>query len=65
MMLLVVTRSLIKVITSVQRAGNGIQMAGVNGYNIPFVYNDFTKHVFTFRSNLVSDGNNIFFISRI
>ena len=50
-MLFVVTRSPIKAITSVQRAGNGIQKTGVNGYNVPFVNNGFTKHVFTFKSN--------------
>ena len=49
-MLFVVKRSPIKA-TSVQRAGNGIQKTGVNGYNVPFVKNDFTKHVFTFKSN--------------
>ena len=31
---------------------NGIQKTRVNGYNAPFVSNDFTKHVFTFKSNL-------------
>ena len=36
---------------SVQRAGNGIQQAKVNGYNIAFVNNGFTKHGFTFKSN--------------
>ena len=36
---------------SVQRAENGIQRTGVNGYNGPFVNNGFTKHVFTFKSN--------------
>ena len=51
-MLFVVMRSPIKAITSVQRAGNGIQKTGVNGYNVPFVNNGFTKHVFMFKSNL-------------
>ena len=50
-MLFMVTRSSKKAITSVQRAGNGIQKTGVNGYNVPFVNNGFTKHVFTFKSN--------------
>ena len=50
-MLFVVTRSPIKAITSVQRAGNGIQKTGVNGYNVPFVNNGFTKDDFTFKSN--------------
>ena len=36
---------------SVQRAGNGIQKTGVNGYNVPFVNNGFTKDDFTFKSN--------------
>ena len=45
-MLFVVTRSPIKAITSVQRAGNGIQKTGVNGYNVPFVNSGFKKHVF-------------------
>ena len=45
-MLFVVTRSPIKAIASVQRAGNGIQKTGVNGYNVPFVNSGFTKHVF-------------------
>ena len=49
-MFFVVKRSPIKA-TSVQHAGNGIQKTGVNGYNVPFVKNDFTKHVFTFKSN--------------
>ena len=31
---------------------NGIQKTRVNGYNAPCVSNDFTKHVFTFKSNL-------------
>ena len=46
---------------------NGIQRTGVNGYNVPFVNNRFTKQVFTLNLifNLVSDGNNIFFISLI
>ena len=46
---------------------NGIQRTGVNGYNVPFVKNRFTKHVFSFKSNfyVVSDGNNVFFISLI
>ena len=43
-MLFVVTRSPIK--ASVQRAGNGIQKAGVNGYNVLFVNSGFTQHVF-------------------
>ena len=47
----VVTKSLIKVIMSVQSAGNGIQKTRVNGYNVPFVNNGFTKHVSTFKSN--------------
>ena len=47
----VVTRSPIKAITSVQRAGNGIQKTGVNDYNASFVNNGFTKHVFTFKSS--------------
>ena len=46
---------------------NRIQKTGVNGYNVPFVNNGFPKHVL--RSNLifnlVSDGNNVFFISLI
>ena len=50
-MLLVVSESPIKAIVSVQRAGNGIQKTGMNGYNIPFVNSVFTKHVFTFKSN--------------
>ena len=33
------------------RGGNGIQQAKVNGSNIPFVNNGFTKHGFTFKSN--------------
>ena len=45
-MLFVVTRSPIKAIASVQRAENGIQKTGVNGYNVPFVNSGFTKHVF-------------------
>ena len=45
-MLLVVTRSSIKVIASVQRAGNGVEKTGVNGYNVPFENSGFTKHVF-------------------
>ena len=49
-MLFLVTRSPIKAITSVQRAGNGIQKTEVNGYNVPFVNNGCTKHVFTFKS---------------
>ena len=32
-------------------AGNGIQKTGVNGYNVQFVNNGTTKHVFTFKSN--------------
>ena len=36
----------IKAIASVQRAGNGIQKMGVNGYNVPFVNSGFAKHVF-------------------
>ena len=59
-MLFVVTRSPIKAIAKVERAGNGVQKTGVNGYNVPFVNNGFTKHVF-----YVSDGNNVFFISLI
>ena len=51
MMLLVVTINLIKGITSVQRAGNGMQNTGVNGYNVPFLNNGFTKYVFTCKSN--------------
>ena len=50
-MLVVVTRSPTKVITSVQRAGNGTQKMEVNGCNVPFVKNGFTKHVFRFKSN--------------
>ena len=50
-MLFVVTKSLIKAITGVQRGGNGIQKTGVNGDNVPFVNNGFTKYVFTFKSN--------------
>ena len=50
-MLFVVRGSPIKLITSTQRAGIGIQKTGVNGYNVPFVKNGFTKHVFTFKSN--------------
>ena len=49
-MLFVVTRSPIKAAKSVQRAGNGIQMTGVNGSNVLFVNNGLTKHVFTFKS---------------
>ena len=30
---------------------NGIQKTGVNGYNVSFVNNGFTKHVLTFKSN--------------
>ena len=48
-MLFVITRSPIKAIASVQHAGNGTQKTGVNGYNVPFMNNDFTKHVFTFK----------------
>ena len=59
-MLFVVTRSPIKAIAKVERAENGVQKTGVNGYNVPFVNNGFTKHVF-----YVSDGNNVFFISLI
>ena len=47
-------------IVKVERAGNGVQKTGVNGHNVPFVNNGFTKHVF-----YVSDGNNVFFISLI
>ena len=43
-MLVVVTRSPIKTIASVLFAGNGMQKTGVNGYNVPFVNSDFTKH---------------------
>ena len=54
-------------ITSVQRAQHGIQKTGVNGYDVSFVNKGSTKHVFMSKSNfnLVSDGNNIFFISLI
>ena len=51
MILFVVMRSPIKAIMSVQRAWNGIQKIGVNGYNVSFVKNGFTKYVFTFESN--------------
>ena len=66
-MLFVVMKSLIKVITSVQRAGIGIQKMGVNGYNVPFVNNGFMKHVLRLNLivNLVWDENNVFFISLI
>ena len=50
-MLVVVTRTPIKAIASVQRAGKGIQKTGVNSYNVPFVNSVFTKHAFTFKSN--------------
>ena len=50
-MLLVVTRSPIKAIASVKRAGNGIQKTGVNRYNVRFVNSGLTKHVFTFKSD--------------
>ena len=63
-MLLVVSRSPIKAIVSVQRAGNGIQKTGMNGYNVPFVssvsQNMFLRLNLIFNS--VSDGNNVFFI---
>ena len=49
--LFVIRGSSIKAIKSVQRAENGIQKTGVNGCNVPFVNNGFTKHVFTFKSN--------------
>ena len=32
-------------------AGNDIEKTGVNGYNVPFVNNGFTKYVFTIKSN--------------
>ena len=66
-MVFVFTRDSLKAITSVQRAGNDIQKTRVNGYNVPFVNNGFTKHVFTSKSNfyLVSDGTNVFFHSLI
>ena len=66
-MLLMVTRSPIKVITSVQRAGNGIQKMGVNGYNVPFVNNGFTIMFLRLNLifNLVSGGNKVFFTSLI
>ena len=51
-MLFAVTRSPIKEIASVQRAGNDIQKMEANGYNVPFLNSGFTKHVFTFKSNL-------------
>ena len=47
----VATSSLMKVITGVQRTGDGILKTGVNGYNVPFVNKGFTKYVFTFKSN--------------
>ena len=50
-MLFLVTRSPIKAITSVQYAGNGVQKTGVNGYNVAFASNGFTRQVFTFKSN--------------
>ena len=49
--LFVIRGSSIKAIRSVQRAENGIQKTGVNGCNVPFVNNGFTKHAFTFKSN--------------
>ena len=53
-----------KAISSVQRAGNGIQKMGVNRYIVPFVNSGFKKHILRLNLifNLVSDGNNIFFI---
>ena len=62
-MLFVVTRSPIKVITSVQRVGNGIEKMGVNGYNVPFVNNGFTIMFLRLNLifNLVSGGNKVFF----
>ena len=39
----VVMRSPKKEIMSVQHVGNGIQKMEVNGYNVPFVDNGFTK----------------------
>ena len=66
-MLFVVTRSPIKVITSVQRVGNGIEKMGVNGYNVPFVNNGFTIMFLRLNLifNLVSGGNKVFFTSLI
>ena len=66
-MLFVVTRSPIKVITSVQRVGNGIEKMGVNGYNVPFVKNGFTIMFLRLNLifNLVSGGNKVFFTSLI
>ena len=66
-MLFVVTRSPIKVITSVQRVGNGIEKMGVNGYNVPFVNNGFTIIFLRLNLifNLVSGGNKVFFTSLI
>ena len=58
-MLVVVTRTPIKAIASVQRAGKGIQKTGVNSYNVPFV-NMLLRLNLIF--DLVSDGNNVFFI---
>ena len=66
-MLFVVTRSPIKVITSVQRVGNGIEKMGVNGYNVPFVNSGFTIIFLRLNLifNLVSGGNKVFFTSLI
>ena len=61
-MLVVVTRSPTKVITSVQRAGNGIQKMEVNGCNVSFVKNGFTKHVFTFKSSVARKQRIFYFI---
>ena len=62
-MLFVVTRSPIKAITNVQRAGNGIQKTGVNGYNVPFVNNGFTNMFLRLNLifNLLSVGNKVIF----
>ena len=56
MILFLVTRSPIKAITSVQRAGNGIRKTEVNGYNVPFVNSGFTKYAFSFKSNFQFSG---------
>ena len=67
LVLFMVTRSLVKVIASVHRAGNGKQKMEINGCNVPFVSSGFTKHVLHLNLifNLVSDGNSVFFISLI
>ena len=60
-MLFVVRRSKIKVIASVQHAGNGTQKMRVNGCNLWTVV---SRNMFLHLNlifNLVSDGNNLFF----